>query len=680
MRIREFASSLVLSCVAGFGLPVAGVAGTPAPSLTPPAPTAPSLLKSPGLETVDAGTTNPSDWQCEGRGRYWSVDTTVARSGASSLRWQNTDPGALVRAIQTLDLKPAPGVQYDFGVWVKTQDVVQTRKDARGASIEIRWWNEGRKNLLGWYTGLPDRQGTTDWTWEGVRNATFPPEAKVLQIVCYGAYGSTGTAWFDDVEFHRTIPPLLSTFLLDPAYRGWVTDAGPSAARLRVKLDPDDYGLQLKDLELAVSLDGVKTRPLRLTPRGPVTDVTLPLPKLPPGDYQIVVDLRKKGARDLLGTSRESLRKLAPDFHPAVYIDQYRRVIIGDRPFFPLGMYMGGMDDGIAARYSDSPFNCCLIYGAPDKATMDRAESHHLKVIYALNDFFVTSHSSRAPKTEADEEPAIAVSVAAFKNHPALLAWFLNDELPSYYIPRLKAHCDWVVRDDPGHPTYQVLAAPWTVGLYKETTDGTGCDPYPVPFKPTSDVAAWTREAFKEQEGARPVWMVPQGMNWAHYYTDERAGQSRAPTYAELRSMSWQAITEGATGLIYYTWEEMDKNPGMWDDLRKVAGEIKDDFPALLSILPAPEVMATGAADSTVPRAPTWLHWTVRQQANRIYVFAVNDGDGEGSVTFRIGNLGSADVVVASEKRILHAANGSFTDDFRRLDVHTYVMTTPNAR
>jgi|EP01046_Picozoa_sp_COSAG06_P023724 hypothetical protein len=44
-----------------------------------------------------------------------------------------------------------------------------------------------------------------------------------------------------------------------------------------------------------------------------------------------------------------------------------------------------------------------------------------------------------------------------FKDHPALVAWYTNDELPATtYRPQLLTHQQWVVEGDPNHPTWQV--------------------------------------------------------------------------------------------------------------------------------------------------------------------------------------------------------------------------------
>ena len=130
----------------------------------------------------------------------------------------------------------------------------------------------------------------------------------------------------------------------------------------------------------------------------------------------------------------------------------------------------------------------------------------------------------------------------------------------------------------------------------------------------------------------------------------------------ELRAMSWMCICEGATGLIYYTWEEMDKNPGMWDDLRRVATEIKAAFPMLLSADALPAITAD---------AGTWLHWTARQYQGKTFIYAVNNGDGEGTATFHLPHA-PAKITVPAESRTITPTGSDFSDAFAKLATRAY--------
>ncbi len=62
---------------------------------------------------------------------------------------------------------------------------------------------------------------------------------------------------------------------------------------------------------------------------------------------------------------------------------------------------------------------------------MDLADQCGLKVIYSIKDwYFGLRYCPPDIRSVADEEPKIRERVRAFRDHPALLAWYLNDELP----------------------------------------------------------------------------------------------------------------------------------------------------------------------------------------------------------------------------------------------------------
>ena len=98
---------------------------------------------------------------------------------------------------------------------------------------------------------------------------------------------------------------------------------------------------------------------------------------------------------------------------------------------------------------------------------------------------------------------------------------------------------------------------------------------------PARRAADYTKRSVESVMGSRPVWMVPQVMNWAVYRkTEEEKRGLRPPTLAELRSMSWQCLTEGAGGLIYYSFFDLKKDTTVpfetqWGIAKQVAGEIK---------------------------------------------------------------------------------------------------------
>jgi len=166
---------------------------------------------------------------------------------------------------------------------------------------------------------------------------------------------------------------------------------------------------------------------------------------------------------------------------------------------------------------------------------------------------------------------------------------------------------------------------------------------------------------------------VPQLHNWANYEKIEaNKAKLRTPTFAEVRSMAWQCIAEGATGLVFYSWSDVKRNPDVpfdvqWAGLRRIAAEIDGLAPVLLSVEPAPRIRASGATDAQ----PTWLHTLVRCHQGRLYLVAVNDGDGEGRITWTLPTPPTR-VRVRGQATPFAPAGNTFADVWKPLDVRVY--------
>ena len=666
------------------------------------------LVANPGFELEGEEAAGAPSWRSDKS--VYSLDRSVKRSGEVSLKYQNDDPQRYRLASQTVPL--APGRKYRYGVWVKTEDIAG---QDFGATVCLEWSDKDGKWLGGSYpSGV---KGTADWTRvEGI--VRIPKEAGKVNLSCYVRKGMTGTAWFDDVAIERIIDPPMRSVLLSPNYRGRITAAGAKEAVVRVHLDVTDFDHMLDELNLGWRLlaeDGsVLDGRAGFTPsrtEGIPTDLLIPLPDLAAGSYALAVHLLD-AKRKVLQETRHALQRMDDNFKATCAIDEHNRLLVEGKPFLPLGMYWGGIQEDDLRTYADSKFNCLMPYGSPKREQMDLAHSLGLKVIYSVKDFYAGSrHAPGFIKTEADEKPNVLGRVERFRDHPALLAWYLNDELPQSYLPRLEAHQQWVAQADPNHPTWVVLYQFREVGAYLNTFDVIGTDPYPIGRHPASEVAEWTAETRRQVEDARPLWQVPQVHNWINYRKDDAENaQYRTPTYDEMRSMAWQCLCEGATGLVFYSWFDLKRNPDVpfeqqWGELKRIVAEIDRFAPILLSVEDNPAVRVNvalgtpGKADGAESialaletpakpdEAPSWLHTLVRHHEGKTYVLAVNDGDGSGSVQFEVSvgrgfttgqpNMTNDLLRVASirdltEDREINLSLGGFTDAFEPLSVHVY--------
>ncbi len=180
---REF-DSLVLR------KPAAGIVPLPPASTQLPYP------DQPEAGTVVAGLEeSPLRWVLP-RPQY-SLDTDVTHSGKCSVRWTNdgSEPvfPALRRVLKT-DGKArdvAGGKSYRVSAWVKTQEV------SGGVTVSLSW--NGDMGFVGRAESDP-LDGTRDWNRVEVETPPLYPYVYFCRVLLSAKPGSTGTAWFDDVE------------------------------------------------------------------------------------------------------------------------------------------------------------------------------------------------------------------------------------------------------------------------------------------------------------------------------------------------------------------------------------------------------------------------------------------------------------------------------------------------
>ncbi|MBR5840883.1 MAG: carbohydrate binding domain-containing protein [Victivallales bacterium] len=546
----------------------------------------PNLIKNPGFEDVDEnGVATP--WK--GNAAVYKV-VDGGRNGGKCMSFTNNDPKNYQMCTIPVDCEP--GMMYEFSCWVKTEDI---QGNDTGATICLEAY--GQKNEQGGYLGggYPGGiKGTKDWTliksrWQVPTNATR------THIVVYVRSGMTGKAWFDDVSCLRYNPPLVR-FVTDNLYRGLVAE-GP--VEFRVGMNIRTWKRTPADVRGSFSVydaDGNLVK--KLEPKE-IADsyaaASIDSADLQIGKYRVVADFAFADGTHR-GTSERWFEKVAKLPERKNYIDEHKRLIVDGKPFFPLGMYWSGVNEADLDLYAKTPFNTLMPYGSPnDIAMMDKINDHGLKIIYSIKDaFYGTTWCPKEIKSEEDEERFVKGKVDKFKNHPALLAWYINDELPVSMIDHLAKRQKQMEAFDPDHPTWVVLYQYKEVRDYMDSFDVIGTDPYPIPGNP-GKAAEHARTVREQTYGLRAFWQVPQAFDWACYRkTEEERAKAQPPTEDQIRTMSWQAIVNGANGLIYYSFFDLRKPmvkipfEESFGRVCRVAAEIKPFIPVIMSIEPAP--------------------------------------------------------------------------------------------
>lgn len=558
------------------------------------------VLKNPSFEVSDSKS-GPQGWG--GSRKYYKITTEDARTGNACLKWEGQDQ---VYNLSGQGTKLKGGDCVEFSVWVKTKDV----KDGR-AAICLEW----KKKDGSWYGGAYANgiKGTkSQWTKVFAR-ATIPEDAISPSITCYVTKGGTGTAWFDDVEIQAFVPPLFSAMTTDQ-YRQQSIGGPVKVSVGFTKSVLKKAGLLNARPNLVLSDESGKTiktySPLFV--KEDYYQYAFDSTDLPCGKYRLSCALTNPILKKQETVSIPFTRlDRFPD--RVSYIDSHQRLIHNGKPFFPLGLYMGAASRDDVEKIGQSAFNCIMPYAPIKRESLDDLHAHKIKVIYSVKDNF----PGLVSKSMHEGNERTEKMVRQMKDHPAILAWYINDELPLTMIKDLTDRRDQMEKLDPGRPTWVVLYQVDEVRYYLPTFDVIGTDPYPIPSKPAANAAVWAKKTYNAGFGYRAVWEVPQIFDWGGYRkTEAEKKASRPPTFAEMRAMSWMCIAGGANGLIFYSYpdlKKMDKTIDQggqalvrqpfevrWNEVKKVGSEIAEQIPILLSVKKPLKILPEKADDSDV--------------------------------------------------------------------------------
>ena len=593
------------------------------------------------------------------------IDTSVARSGQKSLKVVAPKSGESKHFAAIRPFEVVPGQEYTARVWIRTEDVVRRnggRTKLRGASLFLEMADERGKWKKTGGAYPKGFAGTNDWQLLEIPfTAPVPEDIGYLGIMLL--VEGRGTAWFDDFSIERHFPPLVRSDIIFNRYRN-ETHGGPMAAAVRLSLEQND--LDVADVLVRGFLRDAQGRIVReLVPASIARDhftFTFDSTGLAPGEYTVEANVRvDDGERE--DTVRGSFVKLAEPRERTVRFDRHGRLIVDGAPMFPLGTYWGGgmpeweketiqgapnepTEKALAEWldvYADSAFNVMMpYYYGWGREEFDRIHDHGLKALYSLKDAYAGKMSGLLKPS--DEKPYIRKRVEALKDHPALLGWYLADEIDIELLDRLELHKEWVEELDPDHPA---LAVYWQAHIIERYLPGShvlGLDPYPIETgnEDIGSVLRETRQAVNASFGLKPVWMVPQIFDW-------NREASRAPTLKELHNMAWQGITGGADGLIFYSWTRMrgmefkredggiarnnrttplDPFEERWEDVRAMASEIGRFSDALLSMDPTVEM---------TPDVPDDVGWRLHAVGDVHYLFVANSTTESRAAVFRFG-------------------------------------------
>ncbi len=568
-----------------------------------------SLLKNGDFEDGDAGWRMAAGSEIDVHGGY---------NGNSGLHVWRDDPEKYTFPMQRIHLEV--GHLYQLSLWTKGDGL-----DRVTSSYGVEYYGNGQKWLGGAYNRGP-QESSFDWTYREV-TVCPPVGTEFCQVVLYLEKGGTGHVWFDNVVLEPADrnPDI---FLVAPV-QGLLKSSGETA-RVRVaKLGSDrpDY------------FDGWRVRLTTVTDAGesaleqPIQERTLSfaIPEVSSGAVALKAELVNPEGQVVNSIDREYQVVTADDAAPAeaCLIDERGRAWVDGKPFLPIGLYLSDLrDPDDLARLMGSPFNCFMPYHSPGlalpgfqqppysvekiRALLDVVERNGKKIIFSVKDLFpsakfqafVSGMQKNLSMPDATTDEMVTYLVNGLKDHPAILAWYLNDEISLAHVEMVNERRALLNRLDPWHPSWGVLCDFNEAAYFANACDVFGVDPYPLMKKtsPREQKKVVTAMESFEASGLAACWCVPQLFNWGTYQArrkPETYPEYVEPSEDEMRAMSLLMANRGARGFIFYSDFDLKrptdpasfKTPveppetfaNRWHDICEVARLLEELAPFLLS-------------------------------------------------------------------------------------------------
>jgi len=392
--------------------------------------------------------------------------------------------------------------------------------------------------------------------------------------------------------------------------------------------------------------------------------IPLQMDALALGDNAITCRLQCDGQE--LTTTTANVVKLAPKPNEVKIDHVTNSLIVDGRPFLPVGFYCDDNFGTLAEEESLYGFNMISPYWsrrtartpedmAKVKDLMDRCASVGVKVNYHLEAACVNL------KGQALED-VIKPEIEAFRDHPALLAWYIADE-PEYHnvtSDQLQAVYQLVKKLDPYHPICVCIADLKYMPRFTPSMDFIMSDAYPIPHQPVTRVAYSMDRARQGTNNAMPVWDIPQVFGGGEFWF-------REPTSKEVRVMTYLSLIHGATGIENFVRRPPLGNPNsivLWNECRNLAMELSQLAPAILSHEPNPKV----TSDQQTVQARAFL------DRGMLYVLAANTVNQPATMQLKIdgGYTGKANAIF--ERRDIDVSGGVIKDMIDGMSTRIYTI------
>jgi len=382
--------------------------------------------------------------------------------------------------------------------------------------------------------------------------------------------------------------------------------------------------------------------------------VEINIDNLPPGEYMALLSVYQK--ESVISLSAIPLIKYTPSIYEIKSDRENLWTLVNNTPFFAIGI-MDIPQDKIS-EYARAGFN--ITVGPESPEFLDTAYYNGMMVIVstyqhsAPRDFFSTK-----PLDELERiirEGSLIPKIKMCKNHPAFFGYFW-DEPGEKEAAGVSVEYRITKEYDPYHLVFPCFWEPSGPPIPSDRYDILDTDPYWQPRlgeKITRHVERVDTYWKVANTIRKPFWVTPQADGWSQE-SKITSSQQRCQTYLDL-------IHE-ARGIVY--WEYNIASQDMKETLKKLAGEIKELTPILLTSSPSQAVSG---------KEKTGIDLLLKLHNEKAYIITANiSEDTKKNVQIKLSNIDTnTQGKVLFEKRTVSIVNGAFKDNFEPYATHVY--------
>ncbi len=402
---------------------------------------------------------------------------------------------------------------------------------------------------------------------------------------------------------------------------------------------------------------------------GETVRVALALSGSPLGATPVTASLTQGETR--IATAACSLVRVEAAPSSVVPIDNERRcLLVGGLPFVACGFYTDCLPAERAIRVisGEAPAGAnAVTFYMPTAIDERRARREEIRAVLdrcaelGMRAQLDVRIASKPPHSEEKWE-WLREEVEAFRDHPALLSYYLADEPELGWAK--PEDCEEAYRRlkelDPCHPVTQVFCQSPAAARYRDSYDIVMTDPYPIPNSSVLQVTDFCRGIQEDLGRSRILWLVPQAFGGGEWW-------SREPSTQEERAMVYLGLLEGGTGVQYFVLRPPVGNPTspvLWGECRRLLCEAAWLTPALTA--PEADQGPPVACDAPDVRLRGYL------SGDTLTVLAVNPTAEPRMVRYVCGGGPEGAVEALFENRTVPLAAGAWTDTIEAMGTRAY--------